>query len=139
MDRLLRRLSIGTMLALTVVAAPPAMAADPTWTGEWFGAYNCGDGVIQMTLNIEADTDGRMRARFDFSAPSSSDQLPAWAPLGSFSMQGSFTGDDFQLKAGTWIRPAFGYEPVDLAGRMTAGEISARIVGYSCTPLKLRR
>lgn len=138
MKSTVRALSLGASLAIVSVAAPSAMALDPIWSGEWFGAYKCGQGVTQMTLNIEAESDGRMSARFDFSSPSTSESLPSWTPLGSFSMEGNFTGDNFRLKATSWIKQAYGYSPVDLSGSMvSAGEIQASVSG--CGSITMRR
>lgn len=139
----MRRLFLLAGLAPALFATPaPAQIAPTAWNGQWNGAYNCGDGVIQLALTIESSPDGQATALYEFSAPDPRGTATGrWVPLGSFSMSGRIEPNGrFLLKAGSWIKPAYRFDTVDLSGTMNAaGEMQASILRASCSSVRLRR
>jgi hypothetical protein len=140
---MIRACLTSSSLAALLVAAPASAQTSPNlWNGVWRGAYNCGDGIIQMQLSIETDESGMASALFEFAAPDERGTATGpWVPLGSFTMSGQI-GDDgsFSLRPGSWVKPAYRFDTVGLSGQMVhAGEVQASIVGASCSTLRLRR
>lgn len=88
--------------------------------GNWWGSYNCSQGVTRLSLRITASPTGALEAVFSFSAHPDNPGVPS----GSFRMVGAYeeAGRRMVLRADRWIDQPDGYLMVDLEARVPAGE-----------------
>lgn len=107
--------------------------------GQWTGTYACAQGVTGLSLRIAGNGPGALTATFEFFPVP---QNPA-VPQGSFTMTGSAEGSRITLDGQQWVNRPTGYQLVNLAGTVRAGNPD-RIEGNvrdaaGCTTFSVQR
>jgi hypothetical protein len=128
-----RLVPLGLLALVALLLAGCASRAPASISGQWLGAYTCGEGLIGLTLDIGEPLGEHVPATFSFYALPSN---PGVAN-GRFWMGGSFTGNErLSLAAGGWLQQPPGYELLDLDGTFSADRrtYSGVVVGSAdCT------
>lgn len=129
-----RRLGLLGLVALVpLLLAGCSSRAPASISGQWLGAFTCGDGLTGLTLDIGAPLGEHVPATFSFYALPSNPGVPN----GRFWMGGSFTGNErLVLTAGGWLQQPAGFELLDLDGTFSADRrtYSGVVVGSTdCT------
>jgi hypothetical protein len=105
------------LVAWLAILAHPVRAAD-TPDGVWVGRYHCGQGETGLTLTIQTQATGGLRALFHFYAVQTNPSVPE----GCYTMSGTFdpVGKGIYFIAKDWLLRPDGYVTVDLSGRIAA-------------------
>jgi hypothetical protein len=116
-------------LLLCGCATPPPVSI----SGQWLGAFTCGDGLTGLTLDIGEPLGEHVPATSSFYALPSNPGVPS----GRFWMGGSLMANDrLVLQAGGWLEQTSGAEMFDLDGTLSADRrtYSGLVVGSTeCT------
>jgi hypothetical protein len=128
-------------VALLALAAAPALAAPkaPAIGGVWVGKYICAQGITRLTLTIDEQTGGKLKATFRFGPAKENPTVPP----GSYRMTGSYKAGSrgIDLKGVEWVEQPLGYIMVDLKGAMTADGLmlSGQVPTPGCSIFQLER
>ena len=104
-----------TLIAALAVAAP---AFADTLTGIWRGEYTCAQGRTVMTLAMNQNASGAVRAVMTFSAHPKNPHVPT----GCFTMNGLYDAKSgaLALKQDKWLQqPDANWYMIDLSGAVS--------------------
>ena len=109
---------------------------------EWRGVYRCSQGETGVTLVLDADRSGALRAVFEFGPTAENPHLPsgAYKLLGTIQAgpEGTF---DIALEPAEWINAPDGYIMVPVQARSSRRwqRMVGRMMNPSCGTLDVRR
>ncbi|MFM5895133.1 MAG: hypothetical protein ACKOQM_11990 [Novosphingobium sp.] len=102
-------------------------------TGQFEGAYVCGQGKTALRLDLQAGPDGRLAGTFTFGGSNG-------VPAGSFAMSGRWNPNGFVLSGDHWINQPDGFSMVDLVGHLAGvGRLSGEVKAQGCNSFDVTR
>jgi hypothetical protein len=126
-----RRTAVAALVAAACWSALTACSSSPseasTLTGTWDGTYICSQGETGLKLTVNATSDGKLTATFNFFAVPSNPGVPT----GDYTMTGSYSANAENFTMGHWTKQPTGYEMVNLSagppsngGTVLSGKVS---------------
>jgi len=105
----------------------------------WEGTYVCSQGLSSVTMTLDAQRSGLLRARYDFGPVPSNTSVPTGAYSmtgGIHATEGGFTAE---LEPEEWIEHPGGYVMVSLSLVAEGREMTGTIHHTSCSDFVTRR
>ncbi|MEW2359431.1 hypothetical protein [Spirillospora sp. NPDC029432] len=123
-------------------AAPPEPAVPgdsaTALSGVWEGTYTCNQGLTRLRLTLTGDPAGRITGVLRFSADPSNPSVPT----GSYTVNGTLSGDSLRLRGDSWISRPGVYLMVSLDAELSSADpdqIQGTVDGAGCTTFTVRR
>jgi hypothetical protein len=134
-----------TILSLVPSAQAQKAPSVKSLNGTWVGTYTCAQGLTNLRLVIDAESQNQVNAVFNFSANNTNPSVPS----GSFRMVGTYKNSNSPIKGGllelrgtTWIKRPKNYVPVNLSANVAPSGffMSGNVTGNSaCTTFDLTK
>lgn len=106
------------------------------FNGHFEGHYRCNSAQTFMQLDLQARPNGTVTGVFKFGGMRTPEINYS---VGSFSLTGTWSGSQFQLKRNAWIVQPQGYEMFDMEGSLTSLGVSGKVIHPICSVFAARK